>query len=95
MLQRSFEMIERQEAIEIARKYFREFDDSLTVAGAFENDSMWIFFAENLKQVAYVTHGISVDKQTGKISNFYMPSRESFQILESSKRVELRDALDA
>lgn len=88
-------MIDKQKAIEIARKYFREFDDSLTMTGAFENDAMWIFFAENLKQVAYVSHGISVDKQTGEVSNFFMPSRESFQILESSKRVELRDALDA
>lgn len=89
-------MIDKQKAIEIARKHFQE-HGSLTVTGALENDSMWIFFAENEKsgQVAYVTHGISVDKQTGEISNFRMPSRESFQILESSKRVELRDALDA
>ena len=83
-------MIERQEAIEIARKYFREFNDSLTTTVAFENDSMWIFFAENLKQVAYVSNGISVDKQTGKISNFYMPSRENSKILKSSARINLQ-----
>jgi len=82
-------MIDKQKAIEIARKYFQE-HGSLTVTGAFENDSMWIFFAENLKQVAYVSNGISVDKQTGKISNFYMPSRESFEILKNSKRVGLQ-----
>lgn len=84
-------MIDKQKAIEIARKYFQE-HGSLTVTGALENDSMWIFFAENEKsgQVAYATHGISVDKQTGEVSNFLMPSRESFKILESSKRVGLQ-----
>ena len=84
-------MIDKQEAIEIARKHFQE-HGSLTVTGALENDSMWIFVAGNEKsgQVAYATRGISVDKQTGEISNFRMPSRESFKILESSKTVDLQ-----
>ena len=84
-------MIDKQKAIEIARTHFQE-HGSLTVTRALENDSMWIFFAGNEKsgQVACATHVISVDKQTGEISNFRMPSRESFEILKSSKKVELQ-----
>ncbi len=81
-------MINFECAIQIAKDYFSsKGEHSLTKI--YESDNAWIVYAGKADQVRFGNMGISIDKESGEISNFILPSRENFAILKKAKLTEL------
>ncbi|MEY8574739.1 hypothetical protein AALD01_10075 [Oscillospiraceae bacterium 21-37] len=81
-------MIDFSKAVEIARNHFGAKGDS-ELTKIYESDNVWIVYAGKKDQVKYGNMGISIDKITGDISNFVLPSRANFEILKKAKLTEL------
>ena len=81
-------MIDFKRAIEIAGSYFSAKGDS-ELTKIYESDSAWIVYAGKKGQVKYGNVGISIDKISGAISSFVLPSRTNFEILKKAKLTEL------
>lgn len=81
-------MIDFNGAIAIAGGYFKEKGDS-GLTKIYEAENIWIVYAGKKGQVRYGNTGISIDKATGQINRFVLPSRENFDILKSATLTEL------
>lgn len=77
-------MIDFNKAIEIASSYFTSKGGS-ELTKVYEAESAWIIFAGKKDQVKYGNMGISIDKITGEIGKFILPSRSNFEILKKAK----------
>lgn len=82
-------MIDFNKAIEIAKAHFSvKGEEHLTKI--YESDNSWIVYAGKTGQVKFGNMGISIDKESGEIKNFILPSRENFEILKNAKLTELQ-----
>ena len=75
-------------ALTIASEYYKE-HGNLSISKVYETESSWIIFASKNGMTRFGSNGISIDKSTGNISSFRLPSRENFAILEAAKKIEL------
>ena len=81
-------MIDFKEAIEIAQKYFQEKGQS-NLTKIYESENIWVVYAGRKEQPKFGNAGIAIDKETGEISSFILPSRTHFEILKNAKLTEL------
>ena len=81
-------MIDFKNAIEIAQKYYQE-KGQLYLTKIYESDEIWIVYAGKKDQLKFGNAGIAIDKETGKISSFILPSRTNFEILKKAKLTKL------
>ncbi len=76
-------MIDFQNAIDIARKYYSEKGlEELTKV--YDADKIWVVYAGKKDQPKFGNAGIAIDKETGEISRFVLPSRTNFEILKKA-----------
>lgn len=83
-------MIAYNEACAIAFGYFQAKDKVVGLATAMEVDRAWIFYggsAETANEIGI--QGILVDKATGVVSDFILPSEENFALLDASQKVDV------
>ncbi|MGM9521467.1 MAG: hypothetical protein ACI3VB_03205 [Oscillospiraceae bacterium] len=81
-------MIDLNSALEIARKYYDE-RGMQDLTKVYDAENAWIIYAGKKDQPRYGNAGISIDKETGDISSFVLPSRRNFEILKNATLIEL------
>lgn len=81
-------MIDFKNAIEIAQKYYQE-KGQLNLTKIYESENIWVVYAGKKEQPKFGNAGIAIDKETGEISSFILPSRTNFEILKKAKVTEL------
>ena len=80
-------MVDFQNAIGIAKKYYAEKGlEELTKV--YDADKVWIVYAGQTDQPKFGNSGIAIDKQTGEISRFILPSRTNFEILKNATLID-------
>ena len=82
-------MIDKRCAIELATKYF-EAKGNQMITKFYERESAWIVCGGKKGQIKFGNAGISIDKLTGEISRFILPSKTNFEILEKAKLLDIR-----
>lgn len=83
-------MITYHEACAVAFGYFQAEEGVVGLAAAMEVDRAWIFYggsAETANEIGI--QGILVDKATGVVSDFILPSEENFALLDASQKVDI------
>lgn len=81
-------MIDFEKAIEIAKEYYQK-KELFHLTKIYEADNIWVVYAGKKDQPRYGNAGIAIDKETGEISSFILPSRTNFEILKKAKLTEL------
>ena len=81
-------MIDFKKAIEIAQKYYQE-KGQLELTKIYESKNIWVVYAGKKEQPRFGNAGIAIDKETGEMSSFILPSRTNFEILKNAKMTEL------
>lgn len=81
-------MIDFKNAIEIAQNYYQQ-KGQLYLTKIYESDKIWIVYAGRKDQPKFGNAGIAIDKETGEISSFILPSRTNFEILKKAKVTKL------
>lgn len=76
-------MIDLMQACEIAIDYYLKNTNKKYISKIYEHQDMWIIFGIS-DEIEYGGCGISIDKNTGKISMFSLPSEKNFEIIDSS-----------
>lgn len=81
-------MIDFYSAIELARKYYAEKGlEELTKV--YDADKIWVVYAGKKDQPKFGNAGIAIDKETGEISRFILPSRTNFEILKKATLMDI------
>lgn len=80
-------MIDLSKALMIGKKYY-EANGGLEITKVYESEKMWIMFAKKNGLVRYGSIGISIDKNSGKVEDFFLPSDENFEILDNSTLIK-------
>lgn len=81
-------MIDFNKAIEIAKAYYHE-KGQFELTKIYEAEHIWVVYAGKKDQPKFVSAGISIDKESGEIKSFILPSRTNFEILKNAKLTEL------
>ncbi|MFQ9940115.1 MAG: hypothetical protein ACLRV8_04260 [Blautia hansenii] len=76
-------MIDFKKAIEIAQKYYQE-KGQLELTKIYESKNIWVVYAGK-KSSRFGNAGIAIDKETGEISSFILPSRTILKSLKMQK----------
>lgn len=83
-------MITYSEACAVAFGYFQAKDKVVGLATAMEVDMAWIFYGGSVETANEIgIQGILVDKTTGVVSDFILPSQENFALLDASQKVDV------
>lgn len=83
------QMIQLDNAIQIAKDYYHSYTNNAEISFiVHETDNLWVIFGEKKGKIKYGGQGITIDKETGEVKYFSLPSKENFKILESAKLVE-------
>ncbi len=72
------------EGCERASDYFRRIEGINGIAKALDGKNVWIFYPGKADEITIGGIGICMDKTTGEISDFILPSLENFAILETA-----------
>ncbi|MGN1377885.1 MAG: hypothetical protein ACI4V6_05995 [Dorea sp.] len=80
-------MIEKKEALEIARKYYLE-NGNQEITKFYDSEKSWIAFGGHAGLAKIGNIGIAIDKECGEISDFLLPSKENFELLKKAVLVE-------
>ena len=81
-------MIDFHSAVDLARKYYAEKGlDELTKV--YDADKTWVVFAGKKDQPKFGNSGIAIDKESGEINRFILPSRANFEILKKATLIDL------
>lgn len=80
-------MVTKKEAIHLAQNYFSK-RGNFELAGAMECKNYWIFFGGG-QNLEIGRPSIKIAKNDGELSDFFMPSQESFELLENAKPLDL------
>lgn len=82
-------MIDFHKAIELARQYYSEKGlEELTKV--YDADKIWVVYAGKKDQPKFGNAGIAINKETGEISRFILPSRTNFEILKNATLMEMK-----
>lgn len=82
-------MIDFDEAIEIAKSHYSE-KGNFKLTKIYEAEHIWIVYAIANDQIKYGNVGISIDKKSGELKSFILPSKANFEILKSAVLTELQ-----
>ena len=81
-------MIDFHSAVDLAKKYYVEKGlDELTKV--YDADKTWIVFAGKKNQTKFGNSGISIDKESGEINRFILPSRANFKKKKKATLIDL------
>lgn len=83
-------MIDYKSAIEIAKNYYQQYGN-MTLTKIFDSKDMWIIYAKQSKQPIFNSVAVSINKSSGEVSSFVLPSRKNFEILKSAKEIEYKE----
>lgn len=72
------------EGCERAFDYFYRSEGINGIAKALDGKNVWIFYPGKADEITIGGIGICMDKTTGEISDFILPSLENFAILETA-----------
>lgn len=81
-------MIDFHIAVEIARKYYAE-KGQQELTKVYDTKKIWIVYAGKKDQPKFGNAGIAIDKETGEISRFILPSRTNFEILKNATLIDI------
>lgn len=81
-------MIDIIKACKLALEYYKENTDKTALSKVYDHKDMWIIYARSDK-IEYGGYGISINKNTGEIRMFTLPSQENFAILKDSVLVDI------
>ena len=81
-------MVEREDAINLAREYYLEKGEQELLQLS-ETEDMWIAFGGKKGKVKVGGSGITISKVTGEIKRFHLPSKENFEILRNANKVDI------
>lgn len=76
-------MIDFDSAIKIAQDYFEK-RGSHHLTKIYEAEKIWVVYAGTGNQLKYGNAGISIDKVSGEIQKFILPSRSNYELLQKS-----------
>ena len=80
-------MLTLDEVLDIGKNYFAKNDEQ--IAQVNETEHFYILFGANKnKDVKYGRSDIKINKKTGEITIFRLPSMENFKLLENSVRID-------
>lgn len=82
-------MINFNDACQIAVQYFVENTLKTGICKALDTDGIWIFFGGKLNEVEFGGYGVSVNKATGNVEDFILPSDKNFALLDKAIVVEI------
>lgn len=88
MLQRSEQIMDFKKALELAREYYLQ-EGIEELLEAYDAGDTWIFFGGIKGKPEIGSYGISIKKETGTVSDFILPSRKNFEILDNAKEVNI------
>lgn len=81
-------MITLNEVLEIGKNYFAQHNEQIIQVN--ETESFFILFGANQnKDVKYGRCDIKINKMTGEITHFILPSTENFELLKKSTKIDL------
>lgn len=83
-------MVEKNEALEIAKRYYQE-NGSQEITKFYDAEKSWIVFGGRPGQVKIGNSGIAIDKKCGEISGFILPSKENFEILKKAVLIDVSE----
>lgn len=81
-------MVDLLRACQIAKNYFLQNSDKKILSKIYEHEKLWIVFGKS-EEVEFGSYGISIDKESGKISMFTLPSLENFAIIKASTKIDI------
>lgn len=83
-------MMTYNEGCAIAFGYFQAKDKVAGLATALEADKVWIFYGGSAEAANEIgAQGITVDKATGVVADFILPSKENFVLLDMAEKVDI------
>lgn len=81
-------MIDFSNALEIAKTYYLK-NNVTDILEAYDADGVWIIFGGKKGCPEIGSSGISIDKTTGDMKDFILPSAENFDLLNKAKEITL------
>jgi hypothetical protein len=75
------------EALKVAKAYYSQ-KGAQEITKALETSHSWIFFGGAKGKVKIGGSGIIINKETGVIEQFILPSRENFELLKEAIPIE-------
>lgn len=83
-------MIELIDAMNIAKKHYFE-KGQQTITKIYETNNMWIVYGGKNGQPKIGNSAITINKETGSIGRFILPSKENFEILKNATLIEYKE----
>ena len=80
--------MEFNKALELAKKYYLQ-EGIKELLKAYDVGDAWIFFGGTKGKCEIGSYGISINKKTEAVSDFILPSRKNFEILDNAKEVSI------
>ena len=81
-------MIKIKEAVSIAQEYYLK-EGVPDILEVYDSKDCWIIFGGKKNVPLIGSAGISVNKETGTISDFILPSRENFKLLSEATKMTI------
>ena len=75
-----------QEGCKLAEAYFGQIGEKV-IRQILETSTLWIVLPGIYGQIKYGGSTITVDKESGQIRSFRLPSKEGFALLKSAKEI--------
>lgn len=83
-------MMEIKDVIDLAKAYYWERGEQELLQLS-ETENMWVAFGGKKGELKVGGSGITINKNTGEIKRFHLPSKENFEMLKNSKKVKIGD----
>lgn len=83
-------MIDFTNALELAKKIYSE-KNITDILEAYDADGVWIIFGGKKGLTQIGGSGIAIDKTTGAVEDFILPSAKNFDLLNKAKEIDLSE----
>ena len=83
-------MYEFLELIQIAKDYYKQKGETQLIKAYDNRDSLIVY--PKSSENRFGASAIIIDKKTGTINTFFLPSKENFQLLRESTEIDLQEA---
>ena len=77
------------EALATADKFFKEIDNDMKVIEALDSGEKWLFIGGHQEVLQMGSRKVWIDKTSGVMSEFVLPSEEGFALLKNATEIEL------
>ena len=82
-------MIDLNKAIELANVFYRG-KGQYELTKIYEAEQIWIIYARKDNRPRFGSAGISIDKESGEIKSFILPSDTNLAILKNAKLITIK-----